>query len=241
MKKITLFLAVLLLCITGIVVLSGEEIAWRLPQGGMEGYGGGMEELLFPGQAGSELTLERKLSVLEGVGFQFTQQEREAMEEWPEAGYGDLLALVGWGEFDPETWEWSPTSNQVYALDTEVFNIDRMYIDFFQGLLSISGGELPITDVVQDDSQVDWDRGTGTFSISLNYGEKPYAFIAEAQSDWLDVGILEKVNNMLKKEGVEKRFYATWNSLQGITVFYQDKAWVRQFEGATGCKLYTKL
>lgn len=241
MKKVSLFLAGLLLCIAGIVALSGEEIVWRLPEGGMESSGGGMEELLFPGQEGSELPLEQKLTVLEGLGFQFTQQEREAMGEWPDAGYGDLLALVGWGNFDTETWEWSPTSSQVYALDTEVFNIDRMYMDFFQGLLSISGGELPITDVVQDDSRVDWDKGTGTFQISLNYNGKPYAFTAEAQGDWLDVGILEKVNGMLKKEGVTKRFYATWNSLQGITVFYRDKAWARQFEASTGCKLYTRF
>lgn len=237
MRKAALFLAGFLLCMAGIIVIRGEPVPWSLPQGTS---GGGMEAFL-PGQEGSELSLERKLTVLEDLGFQFTEEEREAMEEWPDAGYGDLLALAGWGEFDTETWEWSPTSSQVYALDTEVFNIDRMYPDFFQGLLSISNGELPITDVVQDDREVDWEEGTGTFHITLNYDGKEYNFTAEALYDWLDVGVLEQVNKMLKKEGVEKRFYATWNSMQGITVFYCDKTWARRFEGATGCKLYTKL
>ena len=241
MRKAALFIAGLLLCVACIIVISGEKIVWRLPENGMEVFGGGREELLFPGQEGSGLSLEKKLSVLEELDFQFSEEEKRAMEEWPEAGYEDLLALVGWGEFDLETWEWSPTSDQVYALDTEVFNIDRMYPDFFQGLLSISNGELPITNVVQDDSEVNWEKGTGTFQITLHYGEKPYSFTATAMNDWLDVGILGQVNDMLKKEGVEKRFYATWNSMQGITVFYRDKDWAQRFEAATGCKLYTKF
>lgn len=236
-KKVALFLAGLLLCVAGIVAVSGETVTWSIPSDSFRGGG----EDLFSNQTGAKLSLERKLATLEELDFQFTEEERKAMEEWPDAGYGDLLAMVGWGEFDNETWEWSPTSDQVYALDTEVFNIDRMYLDFFQGLLSISNGELPITDIIQDDSQVDWEEGTGTFQVTLNYNEKPYTFTADALHDWLDVGILEQVNRMLEKEGVEKRFYAAWNDYQGITVFYRDKAWARRFESATGCKLYTKF
>lgn len=240
MRKAVGFFLCFSLCMAGIIWIRGDRITWGIPRSGLESAGG-FEELLSPGQAGGGLSLDVKTAALEGLGFSFTQEWRQAMEEWPEAGYLDLLAMVGWGEYDEETWEWSPTSDQVYALDTEVFNIDSMYPDFFRGLLAISGGELPIANVAQDDSGVDWEKGTGTFVITLDYGEKQYSFTTEAMNDWLDVGILGQVNDMLKKEGVEKRFYAGWNSFQGITVFFRDKAWARRFEGETGCKLYTKL
>ncbi len=240
MRKAVGFFLCFSLCMAGIIAIKGDSISWGNLNGGMMENPGGMEELI-PGQAGAGMPLEAKISVLEELDFRFSETEREAMEEWPEAGYSDLLALVGLGEYDFDTLEWSPVSDQVYALDTEVFNIDRMYPDFFQGLLSISGGELPITNVTQDDSEVDWEKGTGSFRVTLCYDEREYSFTAKAMFDWLDVGILEQVNGMLKKEGVEKRFYAAWNNFQGITVFYRDKDWVRLFEGKTGCRLYTKL
>lgn len=233
-KKELIFVILLLCGIAGIMAISGQDISWGLPQ-----YGRMMGSI--PSSSGSELSFDTKLDTLEELGFSFTEEEQDAMKEWPEAGYADMLALAGWGEFAEDTWEWSPTSSQVYALDTEVFLVDRMYIDFMEGLLSISEGELPITDIVQDDRDVDWEEGTGKFHITLNYGEKEYSFTAEAMSDWLDVGILEQINGMLKKEGVEKRFYAAWNNLQGITVLYREPSWARRFEKATGCRLSTKL
>ncbi len=240
MRKAVGFFLCFSLCMAGIIALKGDSISWgNLNGGGMESIGG-MEELI-PSQAGAGLPLEIKIPVLEGLEFQFSETERAAMEEWPEAGDWDLLALVGWGEYDFDALEWRPTSDQVYALDTEVFNIDGMYPDFFQGLLSISGGELPITNVAQDDSKVNREEGTGTFQITLDYDGREYSFTTESQFDWLDVGILGQVNDMLEKEGVEKRFYATGNSFQGITVFYRDKNWARRFERETGCKLHTRF
>lgn len=235
--RVGIFLVLFLACIAGIVKWSGQEIS--LGTGSGQSDLGGLAELMYP--AGQSVPLDEKFQVLEELGFSFTEEETAQFQDWPEAGYADLLAVKGWGEFDPETWAWSPTSDQVYALDTEVFDVGNMYPVFFQGLLSISGGELPITDVVQDDSQVEWESGTGTYRVTLNYDGRPYSFEAVAESDWLDVGILGQVNQMLKQEGVEKRFYAAWNSLQGITVFYCDGAWADQFERATGCRLYTSL
>lgn len=234
-KADLLFLVGLLLCIAGIVAVSGRKIYWGLPH--YDGIGG----IPIPAISGAGLSCTEKIAVLNELGFSFTEAEQEELENWPDVGYEDMLAVVGWGEFDEETWEWSPTSAQVYALDTEVFDIDRMYIDFIQGLLSISNGELPITDVAQDNGKVDMETGTGTFEISLKYNEKSYCFTAVAMYDWLDVGVLGQINDMLKNEGVEKRFYATWNRLQGITVFFRSEDWVKRFEKATGCQLYTKL
>lgn len=230
-----IFAAVFGLGLAAIVKWSGQSVPWGSGSGLFSASG--MTAVLSP--AGEGLSLERKLAVLEGLGFSFTEENKEAFQEWPEAGYADLLALAGWGDWAEETWQWSPTSDQVYALDTEVFALDSMYPDFFQGLLSISGGEVPITDVVQDDSEVDWEQGTGVFVVTLNYDGRPHTLRLEAQNDWLDVDVLRQVNQILDQEGQEKRYYAAWNSLQGITIFYRDRDWARQFEKETGCTLYT--
>ena len=153
----------------------------------------------------------------------------------------NFLASAGMGEFDYETGEWTSLSDQVYALDTEVFDESTMYPLFFQGLLSISGGEVPITDVIQDDSQVNWEEGTGLRRVTLNYDGKPYIIDTEAMMDWLDCSILKSVNDILAKEGASKRYYAMWNSFQGMTILFFSPEEARSFEGATGCHLSTAL
>ena len=61
-----------------------------------------------------------------------------------------LLAAVGVGHFDAETFEWTPTSDIVYSFDVEVFDIDRMYTLFLQGIQSISGDEFEITQIREE-------------------------------------------------------------------------------------------
>ncbi len=191
--------------------------------------------------AGSGVPGEAKIKALEGLGYILTEEEKETARAATEVGYADLLADFGWGEYDYDTGEWSPTSDWVYALDTEIFDIDRMYPNFFAGLLSISGGEVPITDVAQDDSKVDWEEGTGTWIITLNYDGKPYTIKAQAMSDWLDCSVLKSINNILEKEGHSRRYYAMWNNYQGITILFLDRDQAKAFERATGCQLHTSL
>jgi len=210
--------------------LTGDTEGELLELWGMEGI-----------TAGSGVPGEVKIEVLEGLGYILTEEEKEAARTANEAGYADLLADFGWGKYDYDTGEWTPTSDWVYALDTEIFDVSNMYPGFFEGLLSISGDQVPITDVVQDDSKVDWEEGTGTWIITLNYDGKPYTIKAQAMSDWLDCSILKSVNEILEKEGNPRRYYAMWNNYQGITVLFLDQEQARAFEGGTGCKLHTSL
>lgn len=41
--------------------------------------------------------------------------------------YLDLLCWLGMGEYDEETWDWSPSENGVYWFDAEMLNLDCMY------------------------------------------------------------------------------------------------------------------
>lgn len=227
-----------------VILLAGIFLIFKLTGADFTGSGawdgGGGEEIFLFNNAGAELSWEKKQKVLAELGFSFSEEELELLGDYGrECGYADLLGLIGMGNYDYETWKWSPSSSQVYALDTEVFDVAEMYPDFFRGLLSISNGELPITNVTQDDSGVDQEQGTGTVRVSLEYDGRPYSFNMTAMSDWLDCNVLKEVNDILKAEGVEKRFYATWNNMQGMTIFYCDRDWARQFERKTGCRLFT--
>ena len=48
-----------------------------------------------------------------------------------------VLLNAGMGKWDEETGEWSPTSQDVYAFDAEVMDIERMYTHFLRGVQAL--------------------------------------------------------------------------------------------------------
>lgn len=183
--------------------------------------------------------MDQRLQVLTELGFHFTEEELRRLGPAIDWGYENMLGMLGMRTFNSGFTEWTSGSDQVFALDCEAADPGNMYPNFFQGLLSISGGELPITDVEQDDSGVNFERGDGTTRVSFRYAGKPYTFELEANYDWLDCIVLAKINEVLEKEGVTKRFYACWNEFQGMTIFYKDEVWAARFQKLTGCELFT--
>lgn len=243
-KRGLIFLAGFLACLAIIVRLSGDKYVWSRPGGESVGDMGKFDDYLLDdlmNQPGQELSAKAKLKVLEELGIVFLEEVRQRLEKQSGDGYADFLASVGMGDFNYETGEWKPLTDQVYALDTEVFDESTMYPLFFQGLLSISGDEVPITDVVQDDSQVNWEEGTGLRRVKLNYNGKPYTIDTQAMLDWLDCSILKSVNDILEQEGAIKRYYAMWNNYQGMTILFLSPEEARAFERGTGCHLSTGL
>ncbi len=243
-KRGLIFLAGFLACLAIIVRLSGDKYVWSRPGGESVGDMGKFDDYLLDdlmNQPGQELSAKAKLKVLEELGIVFLEEVRQRLEKQSGDGYADFLASVGMGDFNYETGEWKPLTDQVYALDTEVFDESTMYPLFFQGLLSISGDEVPITDVVQDDSQVNWEEGTGLRRVKLNYNGKPYTIDTQAMLDWLDCSILKSVNDILEQEGAIKRYYAMWNNYQGMTILFLSPEEARVFERGTGCHLSTGL
>ena len=61
-----------------------------------------------------------------------------------------LLDAVGMGNYDYETWTYTPSSRDVYAFDVEVVNIEAMYRDFLRGVTAIGDGELEFTEIKED-------------------------------------------------------------------------------------------
>jgi hypothetical protein len=149
-----------------------------------------------------------------------------------------FLTYVGGGEFDYDTWEWSPSSDQVYCFDVEVFNVGCMYETFLQGIISISNEEFEITEITENLSNINEDSGLGTRDVSFNYNGTPYTLTAEAQHDWFDTNMLSEMNQVFQQEGNPKKLYFMGDGYQECIVFYCTKEWALDFTKTTGCILY---
>ena len=111
-----------------------------------------------------------------------------------------------------------------------------MYSNFIKGLQTIPKGELVFSDVVQDDSDVDWDTPDGIIHVSYRLNGVPCSFDAQFMGDWMDTSFQDAVNRELEKLGIQKRFYAT-EGMQGNTLFFCTETWARKLEEATLCHM----
>jgi len=128
----------------------------------------------------------------------------------------DLLMLLGMGSLDYKTGEWTPSSNQVYAFDAEVMLVDSMYTQFLQGVQSIVG-DIRITGIQEDISgmtdELMVDDGVysipsdGKRSVSFQCNGHPYSIELESYGDWINMGIFDFMNQVLEKEGCQKRLH----------------------------------
>lgn len=69
-----------------------------------------------------------------------------------------LLTEVSMGRYDFRAGTWTPTSNAVYSFDMEALDSGNMYEILFQGISSIAGNQLQITEVRQEDGEGDYGR-----------------------------------------------------------------------------------
>lgn len=158
------------------------------------------------------------------------------LEYDPGFEYRMLLSGWGYGDYDDD-WNWIPSSDKVYAFDTEVFNMSEMYTDFMKGVIAISGGEFEITDIVENTDDVNYEEGSGTQVLSFRYNGTPYTFEAIYYGDWLDCEVIEFMNQVFETEGNPKRLLATDDGGQGCILFYNTPEWGDELEAATGMDL----
>ena len=197
--------------------------------------------------------------VLTGLGFTCIDDEivksldenwyrydySEDGENWDSEQYIDktllMLAEIGWGDYDYDSWEWTPSESGVYCFDMEVFDIECAYTDFLRGVSAASGGQLQFDNINEDLSEVDWDRGTGSRSVTFDFGGQTHIINTKEMNDWFDLTFADKVNDIIMEYGSGSRLWFTSNGWQEIFVFCGDEAWMEEFEEKTGCRLYDKL
>lgn len=151
----------------------------------------------------------------------------------------ELLCWAGMGEYDPDTFAWTPASSGVYAFDLEVFDVGNMYTDFLRGVEALSGGELVFTDVVEDETHVNLDEGTGWKEITFTFNGQTHTIRAEMMSDWFDPSFADAIAELTADADKQLRFH--FDGYQMACVFWCDDAWAREFTRATGLALTDTL
>lgn len=152
----------------------------------------------------------------------------------PGLWYNNFFEGFASGHYDFDSRVWTPSSNQIFSFDSEVIDMDHMYLNYLKGLQSISEGELTFTDVIQDMSKVNWEEPSGKVGVTFRLNGMECRYDADFMGDWLDCHIREAVNRYLEELGIEKRFFAT-DASQGETIFFCTEEWARRFEEATFC------
>lgn len=178
------------------------------------------------------------------------QQIEEMEESYKEMGiydfYSDyttqdrvisLLSWVGYGSYDFETLEWSPSSSGVYCVDMEAFAIDTMYTDYLKGIESISCGELLFSTIEETYDSVNWENGTGFGHLTFSLGGKTHHVLLEVDLDWYSTDALNRIGTIINSQNTEKKLYYLSDSGQGILIFYRDSQWAKAFTDLTGLHL----
>ena len=124
------------------------------------------------------------------------------------------------------------TDAPVLAWDTEVFELEGMYTDFLKAVDTLSGGELDISRIEEDNSGVDWDKGSGRKNVSFTVMGADCDFSAAFEGDWMNVDIVKCVNDKLEDLGAGKRLLACFDGYQGIILFYNTPEWCESFNAA---------
>ena len=129
----------------------------------------------------------------------------------------------GMGQYDEETWEWTPSSGYIYVFDAEFMNIDTMYTEFLLGVQAIVP-DAQFENVQEDLSgmSLEWDPETysdGTRSVSFTCNGHPYAITLDSYGDWLNDEIIDFVNDVLEAEGCAGRLHAI-NDYQTVFLIY---------------------
>lgn len=207
--------------------------------------------VFYPGKYEHYVSLEEQVKVLRFLGFRISEEaidnQKEWMEDWPKARvwvegypYASLLTEVGYPKWNTETWEVESYSDQAYWFDFEGYDVSSDYIQLLAGINALSGGDFSITEMATDDSQVDWEKGTGVMTVEFKLNGTAYTYPAKMHNDWLDEGILSYVGQLFDKEQVPGRLYVMGDNGQGAILFYRESAWAREFKRKTGLNLLSE-
>lgn len=139
----------------------------------------------------------------------------------------------GLGQYDYNTFTWTPTSDKVYAFDAEVFNIEGMYTEILQGI-DVIVPDITITDVQEDLSaiteEMDMETYTdGTRKVSFLCNGHPYEIELISYGDWVDIAFFDFLDEVLAKENCPNQLYALTHPMdQMILIYYGNEKDARE-------------
>ena len=144
------------------------------------------------------------------------------------------------GEYDATHDVYYPEyeDNNVYCFEMHLEPGVMLYTRLFKGIAAISNNEILVSDIIEDYGE-NYEAGIEPIKISFFYKETEY-FFETVEYSWFDPKIFNLLNDILDKEGYDKRLYIT-SSSETLFVFYCTEDWSRKFIGTTGMELYTKI
>ncbi|MCM1048124.1 MAG: hypothetical protein NC433_06840 [Clostridiales bacterium] len=193
--------------------------------------------------------LEEQVKILRSHNFtisdEIVEAAQDSMDEYEHMRiyiegypYTWLLTQIGAPARNDE-WEITGYSDEVFWFDFEGWDISTDYITVLEGMLSLAQGSAinSVSNIREDTSAVDWDKGTGSIDVVLEWNGEEYQWTMDMDYDWIDEKVLGILNELLDKTDDEERFYVTGDNGQGAIIFYRDSEWAKDFEKDTGLEL----
>lgn len=192
--------------------------------------------------------LAKQVEVLASLGLDVPEETvesvRSSMVEYDlydmveESPYTWLLMDMGMPSYD-EDWNLVGYSSEVFWFDFEGVDLSTDYIDILNGMLALAQGSPldSVSDIRENTENVDWEKGSGTVTVSLNWEGQDYHYDMEVYYDWIDGEVLSLFNELLEGQDWQKRFYAMGDNGQGAIVFFCTEEWAEEFTLKTGLEL----
>ena len=196
--------------------------------------------------------LDRQISVLRSFGFTIPEEMEETLDAYVEKyeldsfvesyPYTWLLSNLAWVD-DEDRADRGQDSAEVFWFDFEGWDIYTDYIRVLEGMQKLSTGSIldDVGNIREDTGNMNWERGTGTITVSLEWNGQEHSWKMDVENDWIDAEVLGIYNGLLEKEGISERFYMTGDDGQGVFVFYCTGEWASEFEDATGLDMETYM
>ena len=141
----------------------------------------------------------------------------------------DLLMCLGLGNYDYDTGDWSPRSKCVYAFDAEIYDIERMYTLFLQGIQSIVP-DITISDIHEDVSEMTEEMteskddmlppSDGKRSVSFLCNGHPYSITLDSYGDWFNEEMFYFMDQVLEQENCPRKLFEFTAYAQYMIVVY---------------------
>lgn len=142
---------------------------------------------------------------------------------------GLVLDNIGMAEYNIENKEYKLFSNSVYSFDTEIMDIDIMYTIFLNFINNLSNNELEVTDISEDNDNMNYEEGTGVKIVSFKLNNDEYKYEAKVQYDWFDIDIISYINKILLENNFKKFLYVASDGWQNCILFYNTEEWAEKF------------
>lgn len=192
-----------------------------------------------------EKYIRQTLQSLEDLGIHVLEKEKEVTDSilgmpknmLEDMDKGNIVGLIfdhlGVGDYDFERNSWNPSSEDVYSFDMEFFDISTMYTHFLRGVMQIAKGDIDITDIKEDLSQIDFEKGSGLHIVYFKCNGIPYEYQAKTDHDWFDCHMVSFMNQILREQNIEKSLFMASDGWQNCILFYNTEQWAKRLKETT--------